>query len=171
MSDTRANASQPAGQSEGDGATIPATGSVPVVRWQELGGLIRAKREAECLTQEEASRQSGVSPATLSRLERQARGLSQRVEPARPDTRTLERAALWLGVSLELVEAEVPGSLIQHSSLRERSPTVDIVTAHLRADPKLKPETAEALARAFQLIYDQFAESPPEDEGEGQSGE
>ncbi|MBL8151739.1 MAG: hypothetical protein JNN15_17580 [Blastocatellia bacterium] len=37
--------------------------------------------------------------------------------------------------------------------------TPDIVEAHLRADPNLKPETAKALSELFRVAYFQFAGS------------
>lgn len=133
-----------------------------VARWEELGYMLRKKRKAEDLTLEEAALKTGISPATLSRLERLAVGGVATAGPT-PDTRTLQKAARWLGVPVEIVDGERTGT---GSSVGDPGDTVDVVAAHLRADPNLNPETAAALAQAFRLIYEQFVGTRPGGEQE-----
>jgi transcriptional regulator with XRE-family HTH domain len=131
------------------------------VRLEDLGELIRAKRKRNGLTLEQAAHQTGVSPATLSRLERQSSGAPKNGtnKPlTMPDTRTLAAVAQWLDVALDrVVEIATPTPV--HGVPHYEGDTVpDIVAAHLRADPKLNRETAEALVRTFRVAYEQFAQ-------------
>jgi transcriptional regulator with XRE-family HTH domain len=119
-----------------------------VVRLEELGELIRAKRHKERLTLEQAAQQIGVSAATLSRWERQGGGehapahSSSARMPKTPDMRTITAITRWLGVtSEELMSDTLP-------------PVPDVVEMHLRADRNIDPVTAEKLGRMFRLAYD-----------------
>ncbi len=125
---------------------------------EQLGQLIRAKRYTEDLTLEQAAQQSGISAATLSRLERQGKVSSNGVvRGLSPDTRTLAAITRWLGVSFDtLMNSGTPKSG-QTLASRGRSATPDIVEAHLRADRNLNSETAEALANMFRVAYEQFS--------------
>jgi transcriptional regulator with XRE-family HTH domain len=148
------------------------------VRLEDLGELIRAKRKTNGLTLEQAARQTGVSSATLSRLERQpsrAPKNGTNKPPTMPDTRTLAAVAQWLDIALDrVVEITTPTPV--HGVTHYEGETVpDIVAAHLRADPKLNRVTAEALVRTFRVAYEQFAQlsttsdrggSPAKTEGE-----
>jgi transcriptional regulator with XRE-family HTH domain len=130
------------------------------VRWEELSGLIRAKRAAERLTLYQAARESGVSAATLSRWERrrsagagQPRGGPQ----PEPDTRTLAATARWLGVSLDQIVTVSSAQSDQCVMHRDGDSTPDVVAAHLRADRNLNAATAKALESMFRVAYEQFA--------------
>lgn len=119
-----------------------------VVRLEELGELIRAKRHKERLTLEQAAQQIGVSAATLSRLERQgdrsqaSDNISTSRIPKTPDMRTVAGITRWLGVtSEELMSETLP-------------PVPDVVEMHLRADRNIDPVTAEKLGKMFRLAYD-----------------
>lgn len=135
-----------------------------VVRVEELGELIRKKRRADRLTLERASEQSGVSAATLSRLERQSEvesADSQRRPRPQPDTRTLAAITRWLDIPVDRVMDTLPprpAHLIVHSA-EETVP--DMLDAHLRADPNLDATTAAALGRMFRVAYEQFSQLPP----------
>ncbi len=147
-----------------DEAPAMADGRQPV-RLEDLGALIRAKRKAEGLTLEQAARQSGVSPATLSRLERRqstgaAENETRKAAPV-PDTRTLAALARWLGVALDRVVAVAPPPPMHAVTHREGETVPDMVEAHLRADPNLDAATAAALARTFRVAYEQFARIGP----------
>jgi transcriptional regulator with XRE-family HTH domain len=148
----------PARDEKHEAATTSKEGRV--VRLEDLGELIREKRKRNRLTLEQAARETGVSPATLSRLERQASGEGLNGTKKRlsmPDTRTLAAVAQWLDVALDRV-VEIPTPTPVHAVLHYQGDTVpDIVAAHLRADPKLNRETAEALVRTFRAAYEQFA--------------
>jgi len=113
----------------------------------QLGALIKAKRKEESLGLREAAKVSGVSPSTLSRLERNISSL--------PDLDTLNRITSWLNVSVESV-------LGNQNLIKDEHPTVlntiDKIELHLRADKDLKPETADALATMFRTLYNKFHE-------------
>lgn len=129
--------------------------SKPSVKVKVLGRLIRSKRKAENLTLSQAEQDSGVSAATLSRLERQVDSANKGVTPG---TRTLTALARWLEVPVEqFLEVELPQ--------RTRQSTPDIVETYLRADRNLDPDKAAALGEMFRLAYEQFSKSsttPPE---------
>lgn len=115
----------------------------------QLGGLIRAKRIEQNLGLREAAKVSGVSPSTLSRLER-------KVSFSLPDLDTLNRLSVWLKVPIEEILGQkdlIPDQL--PPDLR----TIDKIEIHLRADKDLKPETAEALASTFRILYKNLYEA------------
>jgi transcriptional regulator with XRE-family HTH domain len=131
-----------------------------IVRLDDLGRLLREKRQREQLTLEQAAHRSGVSAATLSRLERQKvigdRESSSGI-PSTPDTRTLSALSRWLSVSIEsILHVDQPLS-VEGVTHHEGESTPDIVTAHLRADRNLDSKTAEALGRLFRSAYEQFS--------------
>jgi transcriptional regulator with XRE-family HTH domain len=153
-------------------AQQPGSGVARVVRMEDLGELIRAKRRNENLTLEQAARQSGVSAATLSRWERQwgrERATSGESTPE-PDTRTLAAIARWLGVSMERIMAIEPPQPIESVVHREGDDTPAMVEAHLRADPNLDAATAAALARVFRVAYEQFAQPQASPHGNSTGG-
>lgn len=133
--------------------------SVPhkTIKLSEIGNFIRAKRQQYGLTLEEASQQSGVSIATLWRLERKVTDGSEKKAYTEPDMRTLTKIAKWLDVYVERVIDAEPVALVNNPSSDENATTPDFVAAHLRADRNLNPETAEALARMFRVAYEQFS--------------
>lgn len=137
--------------------------TVPAERIRALGRRIQQKRVAERLTLERAAEQSGVSAATLSRLERQA-DMKATKRFITPDTRTLMALSQWLGGLPEtmivapstapthrsiVVEGEVIGQVGEN--------TPETVEVFLRADPKLSPEAAAMLAEMFRLAYQQYS--------------
>lgn len=136
------------------------------VRLEDLGDLVRSKRREQGLSLQTAALQSGVSPATLSRLERyQDRGI--RAGHTVPDTRTLAAVTAWLGIPLEQVVGAGSPDTGAGRSLAGSGTTPDVVAAHLRADPKLDTQTAAALSKVFRAAYDQFLQLrsvPIEDE-------
>ncbi len=116
-----------------------------------ISALIKAKRREKNFSLREASRACGVSPSTLSRIER---GMA----PALPDAETLDRLAKWLGVSVGfLIQNPDPTKEEEESNLPELS-TPEVIEVHLRADKNLSPETAAALAELFKLAYKQYSQ-------------
>ena len=110
---------------------------------EQISALIKAKRRQLGLGVRQAAAETGVSAATLSRLER---GIS----PDLPDTGTLTKLAPWLGVSLNellAMDQEAP-------SQGPEPTTTEIIEVHLRADKSLSPETADALAKMFKVLYE-----------------
>jgi len=124
----------------------------PAVQLEQLGHLIRRKRKDEGLTLEQAAQLSGVSSATLSRLERRAAG---RDMPT-PDIRTLGAVTGWLEVAV--AGAGFTTAAETSAGVFPKSGTVpDVVEAHLRADRNLDPTNAALLARMFRAAYSEFA--------------
>ncbi len=121
----------------------------------ELGEYIKRKREDEKLSLRQAAVATKISAATLSRIEN---GIGM------PDSATLARLASWLGIPLDrlmkgaLITTAVTEPVIYYAT----ESTPDIIEAHLRADPNLKPETAKALAELFRVAYFQFANTGKE---------
>jgi transcriptional regulator with XRE-family HTH domain len=114
----------------------------PVVK--RIALLLRRKREQLELSVRAASKASGLTVATFSRLERA-------VVNSLPDTETLTKVASWTGVPLTklLNEKESENQFTTEGSVPE------IVEVHLRADKNLAPETAKALAKMFKVLYEQ----------------
>ncbi len=117
-----------------------------------IGALLKAKRRKAGLGLRAAAAECGVSPSTLSRLER---GDSSSL----PDAETLTKLAAWLNMTVAalLSEKQIP-------TADPELTTPEVVEVHLRADKRLSADTASALARAFRLLYDQLAKEPGEPE-------
>jgi transcriptional regulator with XRE-family HTH domain len=108
-----------------------------------LGDLIRSRRENEGLSLRDAAEEIGVSAPTL-----------QRVETGQvPNTASLMRITSWLGVSLDDLR---PG----HKDRRSGPKTLAQIHVHLRADPNLDADAAEAIAEAVQKLYAAYAKQP-----------
>lgn len=112
----------------------------------ELGQYIKRKRDLERLSLRAVAKQTLVSASTLSRIEN-GTGV--------PDTPTLARLARWLSIPLERIVGN--GNLGESPIVYYPQESItEIVKVHLRADPLLTPEKAEALAELFRLAYEQF---------------
>lgn len=135
----------------------------PTLNIVEMGEYVKRKREEEKLSLRQVAKKINVSASTLSRIEN---GIGT------PDSATLARLAAWLGIPLERM---MKGSLLTEHLLRDAASddgwaepviyfptesTPNIVEAHLRADRKLNPEMAKALAELFRVAYRQFADKP-----------
>lgn len=114
----------------------------------QIGALVQAKRREAGIGLRAASEQSGISASTLSRLERG-------VAASLPDAETLSRLSIWLQVPVgSLMATDLPTSTGTAPDLT----TPEVVEVHLRADKHLSPSTADALAKMFRVLYDQFTE-------------
>lgn len=114
---------------------------------ERLGQRLRRVREKREYTLERLFRETGVSVATLSRIER---GGSKEIEAG-----TLVALCQWMGVQPtefgpEAEPPKVPG---------HRSPanTPEAIELYLRADKKLNPKTAALLAEMFKAAYEKLA--------------
>lgn len=114
-----------------------------------ISAFIKAKRREKGYGLRAAAEESGLSPSTLSRLER---GVSSSL----PDADTLTKLAAWLNVSVAHLLSEEAQETAQ---VTPELTTPEVVEVHLRADKRLSPKTAQALARMFRLLYEQFAEA------------
>ena len=112
-----------------------------------LGQRLRQIRKDRGLTLRQVSEQTGISTATLSRIERGAvRGL---------ESDTLLMLSEWMGTEVEQLKAEPPPIKQGDKTLDY---TRDIVELHLRADKRLDKKTAAALANLFRTVYKQLTE-------------
>jgi transcriptional regulator with XRE-family HTH domain len=106
----------------------------------ELPSLINEKLNREGLKLRQASINSGVSAATLSRV----------IHGKVPDTATFAALVRWLGVSAD--------RFIDRGDATPEQPLggADLIEAHLRADRTLPPATAQALAALVRAAYADF---------------
>jgi len=129
----------------------------PTVNVRKLGLAVRSKRRKDKMTLVQVAEQTGISAATLSRLERQIDdGEAVKITP---DLHTITLLAKWLSVS---VDDFLPTSILE---VREQN-MPEFVEAHLRADRNLDNESAKKLADLFRLAYEQY--SSPTGEGDDQ---
>src|SRR5438552_18055373 len=105
---------------------------LPTTPLKRISVLIKAKRRENQLGVREAAAESGLSAATLSRLERG-------VSPNLPDAGTLTKLASWLGVSLN--ELLTTGNRPPKGKAPETT-IPEVVEVHLRADKNLSSATA-----------------------------
>lgn len=100
-------------------------------------------RKSQGLSLRAAADEARVSAATLSRFES---------KKGNPDLDTLSKLVLWL---------ELDRSAVFRTAVEEDMAELDTpqkVAVHLRADPKLDQRTAQALAKGFQALYEQFTD-------------
>ena len=110
----------------------------------ELGDRVKAKRRSRGLSIREVAEETGVSAPTISRVER---GLHL------PERENLLRLAGWADVRIDpILRADARD---RNAAVHEpTASTVEAVELHLRADPKLNRDDADALAEMFRLAYD-----------------
>lgn len=115
-----------------------------VVDVRELGSLISRRRVAKRLTLRDVEEQleHALTASTISRLE----------NGATPDIGNVPILARWLGIPLNQIAW--PG---QAGEQVVEADTPAVVEVHLRADRKLDPDAAEALASMFRMLYDNLA--------------
>lgn len=113
---------------------------------ERLGQRLRKARRAQDLTLEDVFKTTGVSVATLSRVER---GGSKDI-----DAGTLVSVCKWMGVRPEEfgLRAEAPKT----PSRRNPASTPEAVELYLRADKNLDERTAVLLAEMFRAAYEKL---------------
>ncbi len=114
-----------------------------------LSGLLQSKRRERDISLRAAALEIGLSPSTLSRLERAA-------ATSLPDAETLTKLAAWLEIPMSALLSEASDGAKQNYP---QLSTPEHVSVHLRADKRLSPQTAQSLSRMFQLLYDEFVEN------------
>lgn len=117
----------------------------------KLALLLGNYREQHAITLRDATKATGISASTLSRIERQ---------DVVPDTDTLVKLSKWMGVDVSEVLGS-PASTGQKSSngktnkLDSSVSTITNIELQLRADPNLDSKGVEALktilAKAYEL--------------------
>lgn len=97
-------------------------------------------RKRRTLSLRAVAEATDISAATLSRFEG---------HKGNPDLDTLSKLVDWL---------ELDPAAVFRAPLSEPVDTPEMVEVHLRADPKLDPRTAQALAEGFRSMYDLFTQ-------------
>ena len=109
------------------------------LRIDDLAKLLRDRRATKGVGLRAAAEEAGVSFNTLARVER----------GHVPDIETFSRIARWVGRS--------PAEFLEPASVTSDS-TPELIEAHLRGDPALSSEAAEAIAGLVEQLYDRLAE-------------
>ena len=113
----------------------------------ELGRAIKRRREELGLSLRDVADVTKVSASTLSRIENGT---------GKPDADNIARLTGWLDMPIDRVMNKQV-SEVEPVIYYPHEPMPEIVEAHLRADKKLTPETARALAELFRVAYKQFS--------------
>ena len=113
----------------------------------ELGKAIKRRREELGLSLRDVGDLTEVSASTLSRIENGT---------GRPDADNIARLTQWLDMPVDRLMRHADES-VEPVIYYPHEATTDIVSAHLRADKNLTPETAEALSELFRVAYKQFS--------------
>lgn len=132
---------QPVGTPKGGPGPVQPRG----LEVQELGRLIREKREKEHLSVRQAAALAGVSFSTLGRVE----------SGNQPDLATFLQLCAWLGYPPDHFYSEI--------ARRTDISAVDQVIKHLSTDPRLSKEAATRIAGVVGDMYAALArdvESP-----------
>lgn len=116
---------------------------------ERLGQRLRRVRAQRGLTLERLFSETGVSVATISRIER---GGSKEIEAG-----TLVSLCKWMGVRPEefRLGAEPP----KLPGRKAAASTPEAVELYLRADKNLEPRTAALLAEMFRAAYEKLAKA------------
>ncbi|MYA09951.1 MAG: helix-turn-helix transcriptional regulator [Holophagales bacterium] len=109
------------------------------LRVQDLAQLLRDRRATKGLGLRAAAEEAGVSFNTLARVEK----------GHVPDIETFSRIARWVGHS--------PAEFLEAASVTLDS-TPEVIEAHLRGDPALTSDAAEAIAGLVRELYSRLAE-------------
>src|SRR5215213_11149873 len=117
------------------------------VNTNELGRAIKRRREELGLSLRDVADVTEVSASTLSRIENGT---------GKPDADNIARLTGWLDMPIDRVMNK-QASEVEPVIYYPHEPMPEIVEAHLRADKKLTPETARALAELFRVAYKQFS--------------
>ena len=109
------------------------------LRVGDLAKLLRDRRATKGLGLRAAAEEAGVSFNTLARVER----------GHVPDIETFSRMARWVGRSP--ADFLGPGRVTLDS-------TPEVIETHLRGDPALSADAADAIAGLVRQLYDRLAE-------------
>lgn len=114
----------------------------------ELGRAIKRRREELKLSLRDVADVTDVSASTLSRIENGT---------GRPDADNIARLTQWLDMPVDRLMKKQSSEDVEPVIYYPHEATPEIVEAHLRADKKLTPETANALSELFRVAYQQFS--------------
>jgi transcriptional regulator with XRE-family HTH domain len=102
---------------------------------EQLASELRRRRVELDLTLRDVEEKTGISPATLSRIER----------GSKPEFAVIEKLAEWLGVNVVAAGAET-------SSIRTDEDLKKAIHVHLRAKKNLPEEVAHSIVEAFEIL-------------------
>jgi transcriptional regulator with XRE-family HTH domain len=120
--------------------------SESLISTAELGKAIKRRREELGLSLRDVGELTEVSASTLSRIENGT---------GRPDADNIARLTQWLDMPVDRLMNK--GDNVEPVIYYPHEATTEIISAHLRADKNLTPETAEALSELFRVAYKQFS--------------
>ncbi len=101
----------------------------------QLAAELKTRRTRLELSLREVQSQTGISAATLSRIER----------GSLPEVGVIEKLAKWLKVNVSAARPEEAGVRTDEDLKRT-------IAVHLRANRKLSEKTARAIAEAFDVV-------------------
>jgi transcriptional regulator with XRE-family HTH domain len=105
------------------------------ITMQELGEELKRKREKTDLSLRDVQDATGVSAATLSRIER----------GSTPDLEVVKKLANWLGVTVQAGGEDLPRTNTDAELKRS-------IEVHLRANKKLSANLARSIADSFDVV-------------------
>jgi len=111
---------------------------------ERFGQRLRRVRGQRGMKLKAVSKATGVSVATLSRIER---GGSKDIEGG-----TLVLLAEWMGADADEFKATSAPPISRNQPVPESTP--EVVELYLRADKNLEKKTAALLAKMFKTAYD-----------------
>ena len=116
------------------------------IRSEELGAALRRARKDRGVSLRDVENETGISFATLSRIERQV---------GSPTSDNLTRIIEWLDIPIGRIvpadDGEQPVVFYPH----EKTP--EIVQAYIDRDPNLTREQKRGLGEFFRVAYARFA--------------
>jgi len=116
------------------------------IRSEELGAALRRARKDRGVSLRDVENETGISFATLSRIERQV---------GSPTSGNLTRIVEWLDIPIGRIipsdDGEQPVVFYPH----EKTP--EIVQAYIDRDPNLTDEQKRGLSEFFRVAYAQFS--------------
>jgi len=100
--------------------------------------------EARDLTWKQVSKETGVSPSTLTRM----------AQGRRPDAASLAALSAWAAIN--------PADFVDLPKKHKKPESLTAILALLRADTNLKPDAAQAMQAIIKTAYEQFRTKRPE---------
>lgn len=98
-----------------------------------------SQRQSRRMTWKQVAEESGISASTLTRM----------AQGRRPDVDSMAALSIWSGLNVD--------SFIKHDrSDRSESDPLATITAYLRADPHLTPQSAAAIEAVVKAAYEKL---------------
>ncbi len=98
-----------------------------------------AQRQSKGLSWKKVAEKSGVSASTLTRM----------AQGKRPDVDSMAALAAWAGLSVD--------SFVHHEDVKNiTTDSLSTITAYLRADTNLSPQSADAIEAVLKAAYEKL---------------